>query len=202
MAKDKIQIPTQEPYNPLEKRNIGESIVKAMLDRPKEELPPKQFIGAGVYAIYYEGKNLLYKNVSLERPIYVGKAVPLGARKGNVGIGEDQGQALYSRLRQHADSISAATNLDLCDFKCRYLAVDDIWIPLAETLLIEKFQPAWNVVIDGFGNHDPGKGRYNQQRSVWDTIHPGRTWAERLKPCPMTVEEIMEHLCIFIHKGL
>lgn len=202
MIKDKTQIPTQEPYNPLEKRNIGESIVKAMLDRPKEKLPPRQFIWAGVYAIYYEGGNLLYKNLEKERPIYVGKAVPSGARKGNVGVGENQGQALYSRLRQHADSIDASSNLRLCDFRCRYLAVDDIWIPLAETLLIEKFQPAWNVVIDGFGNHDPGKGRYNQQRSAWDTIHPGRAWAERLKPSMMPAEDIMKHLDTFIRKGL
>jgi len=33
---------------------------------------------------------------------------------------------------------------------------------------------------DGFGNHDPGSGRYNQKRSVWDQVHPGRSWATRM----------------------
>jgi|GEM_PF-6158788 len=26
-----------------------------------------------------------------------------------------------------------------------------------------------------------GKGRYKQQRSPWDTIHPGRAWADKLR---------------------
>lgn len=198
MKKDSISIPIQEPYNPLEKKNIGENIVKALLDRNKESLPPSRFIGAGVYAIYYEGSMPLYSKLCSDTPIYVGKAVPSGARKGNIGTGEDQGLALYGRLKQHADSISSVSNLQLCDFTCRYIAVDDIWIPLAETLLIEKFRPVWNVVVDGFGNHDPGKGRYNQQRSAWDTIHPGRAWTERLRPCPVSAEEIHERLKTFL----
>lgn len=40
--------------------------------------------------------------------------------------------------------------------------------------------PVWNQIIDGFGNHDPGKGRYQQRRSVWDIIHPGREWSKKL----------------------
>jgi hypothetical protein len=67
-------------------------------------------------------------------------------------------------------------------FYCRFLVVDDIWIPLGESLLIEKTKPLWNVIVDGFGNHDPGKGRYNQQMSAWDTLHPGRDWAKKLQP--------------------
>jgi len=35
------------------------------------------------------------------------------------------------------------------------------------------------TALDGFGNHDPGKGRYEQAKSDWDIIHPGRVWAER-----------------------
>lgn len=44
------------------------------------------------------------------------------------------------------------------------------------------FRPVWNMVIDGFGNHDPGSGRYNQKISSWDTLHPGRSWAMKLQP--------------------
>lgn len=198
-----MDIPKHEPYNPLEKHNIGESIVKALLETDILPLPPQPFIGAGVYAIYYNGSSPVYSSFRhKDIPIYVGKAVPLGARKGNVGTGDTQGCALYNRLRQHADSILATGNLELDDFGCRFLAVDDIWIPLAETLLIEKFQPVWNIVIDGFGNHDPGKGRYNQQKSAWDTLHPGREWASRLRPYIMSAEELQQKIDDFARHHL
>jgi len=77
------------------------------------------------------------------------------------------------------------------------LVVDDIWIPLGESLLIEKTRPLWNIVLDGFGNHDPGSGRYNQQQSAWDIIHPGRKWAKKLqegKPEEEIKKQILEFL--------
>jgi Eco29kI restriction endonuclease len=48
-----------------------------------------------------------------------------------------------------------------------------------EAALIKLNQPLWNVALDGFGNHDPGRGRYEQAKSDWDVVHPGRSWAER-----------------------
>jgi hypothetical protein len=45
--------------------------------------------------------------------------------------------------------------------------------------LIQRFKPIWNLYIEGFGNHDPGGGRYQQKRSALDVMHPGRTWALR-----------------------
>ena len=72
-----------------------------------------------------------------------------------------------------------------------YLIVDDIWIPLGESLLIGMFDPVWNKVIDGFGNHDPKKGRYNPQRPPRDVLHPGRPWTEKLRPNPKSAD----HLC-------
>ena len=181
-------IPVLTPFNPLDKRNLAESVARAMLQRPISPLPPSPFIGAGIYAIYYTGKFSLYEKIAkknrggtFSQPIYVGKAVPAGTRKGGFGLGEEPGQALYKRLGDHAKSIADAENLDIRDFYCRFLAVDDIWIPLAESLLIERFEPLWNRVMDGFGNHDPGKGRYEQKMSQWDSIHPGRPWAARLK---------------------
>ena len=106
-------------------------------------------------------------------------------------MGEAPGEVLFRRLREHAESIEQAENLDPRDFRCRYLVVDDIWIPLGEALLIAMFFPLWSHQIEGFGIHDPGRGRYNQQRSPWDTIHPGRPWAARLQPNTRTVEEIL-----------
>ena len=185
-----MELVIHTPYNPLDKRNIGESIVKAMLEKRCEPLPPQPFIAAGVYAIYYHGNHRLYRDLGAEIPVYVGKAVPAGARKGNVGAASNQGKALYNRLAEHAETIAAVKDLGLHDFDCRYMAIDDIWIPLAETLLIERFKPVWNVAIGGFGNHDPGKGRYNQQRSAWDTLHPGRAWAARLAPNKRSKDDI------------
>jgi hypothetical protein len=117
-----------------------------------------------------------------KQSIYVGKAVPAGARKGGFGLGANPGKVLFRRLNEHAESIRSTKNLKLDDFHCRYLVTDDIWIPLAEAMLIDLFKPVWNKLIDGFGNHDPGKGRYEQQRAPWDTLHPGRAWAEKVKP--------------------
>jgi hypothetical protein len=51
-------------------------------------------------------------------------------------------------------------------------------------MLIENFQPVWNVVIDGFGNKTPGARRATQYRSPWDVLHPGRAFAEMLAPHP------------------
>ena len=122
---------------------------------------------------------------------------PTSARSGKPSV--LPGQVLYNRLREHAESISQVRNLESAHFQCKYLVTEDIWIPLAENLLIGMFRPIWNRAIDGFGNHDPGKGRYNQQRSAWDTIHPGREWATRCQPCSRPESEILDALSRHIH---
>ena len=190
------------PYNPLDKIHLGESVADALASRPIVDLPPpQQFLGAGIYAIYYAGNFVPYKPITNNNiadrwatPIYVGKAIPPGARKGGIGLGANPGTVLFNRLRDHAESIMLAENLDIADFKVRYLVVDDIWIPLGENMLIEKYSPLWNRVIDGFGNHDPGKGRYAQKKSHWDVLHPGRPWATRLSPCDKTVVQLIENI--------
>mgnify|MGYP004644410351 FL=1 len=198
-------IPVLSPFNPLDKRNLAESVARAMLQRPICQLPPEPFIGAGIYAIYYTGKFPLYEKIAKKnrgnlfaQPIYVGKAVPAGARKGGFGLGNEPGQALYKRLCDHAKSVAETGNLNAKDFFCRFLAVDDIWIPLAESLLIEMFEPLWNRVMDGFGNHNPGKGRYEQKMSQWDSIHPGRLWAARLKKLEVSEFDLSKSVKDFI----
>ena len=65
---------------------------------------------------------------------------------------------------------------------CRFVIFEDEasdMIGTIEAALIKLNQPLWNVAIDGFGNHDPGRGRYEQAKSDWDVIHSGRSWAER-----------------------
>lgn len=183
-------------YNPLDKANLGSSVASALLMQPLHplmELP--RFHGAGVYAIYYHGKFAAYAGIrsamgGREIPIYVGKAVPAGARKGDVGLNDEPGEVLYKRLKEHAESIRATGNLRVEDFTCRFLVVDDIWIPLGEALVIARFSPLWNNLIDGFGNHDPGKGRYAGLRPRWDTLHPGRKWAMKCQERTETMEQI------------
>lgn len=178
------------PFNPLDKKNLGASVAEAMLARPVAPIGNiPEFTGAGIYAIYYTGDFASYGRIAeLNReerflaPIYVGKAVPAGARRGASLATVSMTRALNSRLNEHAQSIREATNLKVEDFYCRFLVVDDIWIPLGESLLIAKFAPLWNSLIDGFGNHDPGKGRYNGMRPRWDVLHPGRSWGERCQP--------------------
>jgi hypothetical protein len=188
------------PYNPLDKNNLGASVADALLERGKIHLEKiEQFIGAGIYAIYYVGDHQPYQRLGVnEIPIYVGKAVPPGARKGNFGLNIDPGLALYRRLKEHTESIKQASNLDIRSFQCRYLVVDDIWIPLGEALLIAKFSPIWNKVVDGFGNHDPGKGRYQQFRSRWDTLHPGRSWAHKCQEREETAEQIEKEVVAYL----
>jgi hypothetical protein len=53
-------------------------------------------------------------------------------------------------------------------------------------------------VLDGFGNHDPGSGRYGGQRPLWDILHPGRAWAERCAPRPETVEDIQARIAEYL----
>lgn len=191
-----------KPFNPLDKRSLAESVVRALLKRDCCPLPPPtRFPGAGIYAIYYFGDFPSYSPIArrnrdgkCEWPIYVGKAVPQGARKGRFSLDASSGDVLFNRLKEHAQSIEQAENLDLRDFSCRYLVVDEIWIPLAEQLLIEEFSPVWNTVIDGFGNHDPGSGRYNQKRSAWDILHPGRPWATRLQESDISRGELINRL--------
>jgi hypothetical protein len=195
-----------KPFNPLDRKNLGASVAEALLEKEPVLLGQiEHFTGAGVYAIYYSGTFPCYEPLAeansdrrLQLPIYVGKAIPEGARKGGVGLGDDPGYVLRNRLRQHARSVEQAENLNLGDFHCRYLVVEDIWIPLGESLLIAKFSPIWNMLIDGYGNHDPGKGRYNQLRSRWDVLHPGRAWAEkcaqRLEKADQIAREVADYL--------
>jgi len=173
-----------EPYDPLDYGNLARSVVEALFSQPQCSLPPEDsFTGAGVYAIYYCGPFEPYRPIANGKsPIYVGKAIPAGARKGRAIHAEPTGTPLFGRLGEHAETIGVAENLDLGDFKCRFLVVVPVWISLSERFLVEYYKPVWNVLVDGFGNHDPGKGRKDMKRPRWDIIHPGRTWAARLKP--------------------
>lgn len=162
--------------------------------------PPENFTGTGVYALYYVGKSKYYKplytlnRVCFAQPIYVGKAVPRGWRQGRL---QDATNELYRRLCDHTNSISQAENLSISDFYCRFMILEDAaadMIGTVEAALIRYYAPIWNNMIDGFGNHDPGSGRYEQAVSDWDVLHPGRSWAKKLNgealPLDMVVQKV------------
>ncbi|MEU8379548.1 Eco29kI family restriction endonuclease [Streptosporangium sp. NPDC048865] len=196
------------PYNPLDDENLAQNVADALEREPVHRLPPSPFQGPGLYAIYYVGKYELYKPLSdlcrreatpeshdigpFAVPMYVGKAAASGSRK---GTRKTTNRELYNRIREHANSIrNAASTLDISDFRVRYLRVKDIWIPLGEHGIINRYKPIWNRVVDGFGNHAQGSGRDEQSRSPWDMIHPGRSFAMRLTPNPDGLEKIEQRV--------
>jgi hypothetical protein len=198
---------TDEPYNPLDKLNLARSIEVELLTRTADPLASADYIrGAGVYAIYYTGDFPAYAPIAAQNignrfvlPIYVGKAIPKGGRKGGLSkTASIPSRALAERLRQHASSIDEAENLDINDFWVRHLVVDDIWIPLGENMLIETFKPVWNRAIDGFGNKDPGRRRATQYKSPWDVVHPGRKFADKLADGGMTTRFLFDRIGDYI----
>ena len=169
-------------YDPLTYENLMAGLALHFQQRAQHPLSTTMsadVAGPGVYALFYTGGFASYETiVGGEQPIYVGKAVPPGSRK---GTGADAGSpALRRRLQEHARSIAATNNLRVADFSCKHMAVVPVWITLAERFLIEFYKPVWNLCLDGFGDHDPGRGRRDSQRSWWDTLHPGRSWADHL----------------------
>lgn len=177
-----------EEFDPLDYVNLTKFVVETLMASANTPLPLlTEFDGAGVYALFYTGTDPLYAEISAPEPthpIYVGKAVPPGGRKGSeaslmTGLGAP---TLYKRLVEHRGSLDAVDDLDAGDFVCRYLVVKPVWIVMAERFLISHYTPVWNSVLDGFGQHDPGSARTGR-RSKWDTVHRDRTrnWTATVK---------------------
>jgi hypothetical protein len=172
-------------YNPLDKINLAKSIETELLVRPTDPLSAIDAItGAGVYVIYYTGAFPAYAPVAeanrdgkFERPIYIGKAIPKGGRKG--GLSTEVAAPLptgLSSTRRPSPRLTILT-LRIFRFAISLLMISGfLW---AKIMLIETFKPVWNRAIDGFGNKDPGNRRATQFRSPWDVLHPGRQFAKK-----------------------
>ena len=159
--------------------------------RPLTELVETPFYGSGVYAIYYVGHGeKAYKPLSeTETPIYVGKSTPENANAETV---EEQGQALYKRLKEHAKNIGK-TELDLADFEYRAAPIQTGMQGAVEEFMIRLFRPIWNKEIKicfGIGKHGDSASTRRNKCSPWDTMHPGRSWAEATAEDQMTRPEI------------
>ncbi len=195
-----------KPFSPIsmaERDKLAASVVRALEEVRECDLENIDlFLGAGIYALYYVGPFPAYSQLAESNlqhcvePIYVGKAEPSGSRRGIST--ETRTVTLYKRLVEHGRSINATENLKLTDFRVRFLVMDDEWVRFGESAIIRRYVPVWNAVLDGFGNHDPGSGRSNSVRSKWDTLHPGRPWADKLRPNPESANvlsrEVAEYL--------
>ncbi len=178
---------------------------------PIQNLPPsKPFLGTGVYALYYTGGYKIYEKysalnrLSYNYPIYVGKAVPSGWRQNRVSDDRlNQSFELYNRLKQHAASIKSVSGLYVSDFMCRFVIFEEAssdMIGTIEATLIRLNNPLWNTTVDGFGNHDPGSGRYEQAKSDWDVIHLGRKWVDKCKGKSSKKKDILMAISTHLNK--
>jgi hypothetical protein len=97
--------PDDAEYNPLDYANLTLNCVRELMSRSPYILPPgRTFHGAGVYALFHTGALPIYvpiRSPDASRPIYVGKAVPPGARTGRLSATARPSQALHGRLQQH-----------------------------------------------------------------------------------------------------
>lgn len=143
-----------------------------------KDIENSRFFGSGVYAIYYVGRSIpFYEPLSgAETPIYVGKAVP---EDRSAETAHDQGAVLWKRLKEHRKSMVAG-GLDPAEFRYRHAIIQSGMESAVEDFMIRLFKPIWNKEIKicfGIGKHgDSAKTRGNK-RSPWDTMHPGRHWA-------------------------
>ena len=70
----------------------------------------------------------------------------------------------------------------MADSDMRSLVVQTGWQTAAEDFLIGLFRPVWNKqtgICFAFGKHGDSPSTRANQRSPWDTLHPGRSWEYR-----------------------
>lgn len=191
-------------FNPLDKHNLGESVGLALSRCPPVPLGDvASFHGAGIYALYYSGDFKPYailaalNRPSATTPIYVGKAVPEGSRKGLTPNASQRSAKLRDRLRSHARSIQNTRTLEVKDFTCRYLVVEETWIGLCESLLIQTSIPLWNAKLDGFGRNPQGKNRQDGL-SPWHAFHSGRDFKAEAKPADALLAKLAKDVAEFM----
>lgn len=189
----------QAVFDPADSRMFGQFAALALVAQQRERLDlVTPTFGGGVYALYYTGSFAPYAPLSgTETPIYVGKAQPA---KG-ASTFQDQGPAITRRVAEHARNIDLArSTLKVADFDCRRLVIVPGWEAAAESALISLFHPLWNNSygpLHGLGKHGDSADTRKNKRSPWDTLHPGRPWADAIdgdqKPHAQILAEIATH---------
>ena len=200
--------PTSYPelvLDPTKPSVVARLIALVLLAQPRTPLiETTPSYGSGIYALYYRGPFPCYSRIrGSETPIYVGKADP---QDPNAESPRDQGDRLSRRVQDHIRTLRAAERggtLSLADFQQRSLVIQTGWQSAAEEFLIGLFRPVWNRetgICYGFGKHGDAPQTRANQRSPWDTLHPGRAWAHRdpdmpdARPKQQILEDIESHL--------
>ena len=188
--------PVSQPsavFDPSNPKIIGRFVSLALVAQKRHPLAdiPRAY-GSGVYAIYYAGDLPIYAAISgSETPIYVGQAAPAS---NHARTPREQGDKLSARLTTHKRNIiKAASTLAIEDFQFRSLVVQSGWETPAEDYLIHLFRPIWNSetnILYGLGKHGDDAATRANKRSPWDTLHPGRKWAEKSAEDAKTVVQI------------
>lgn len=136
--------------------------------------------GTGVYALYMTSTHGTAYEAALPPmyPVYIGKSSPSSRTQP-----DRAGKSLIQRLNKHRKSIAQAENLSEEHFVCRFIILEGRSADLVSTIesyLINTYRPLWNTTLSGFGINAPGAGRSRQAPSAWDTLHPGRSYAQTL----------------------
>ncbi len=87
--------------------------------------------------------------------------------------------------------------LKIEDFTCRYLVVEETWIGLCESLLIQTSIPLWNAKLDGFGRNPQGKNRQDGL-SPWHAFHAGRDLKAEAKPADDLLVKLAKDVAAFM----
>ena len=136
----------QAPYNPLDKLNLAKSIEAEILSSNEAPLGDiSALLGAGVYAIYYTGDFPAYSEIAVlnrrgrfRQPIYVGKAIPKGGRKGELTKDASRGQSLAD---DSANTQRPSRRRGICSFP---ISMSDI---------------LWWTILDPLGENIPNYQR-------------------------------------------
>lgn len=190
-------------FDPSNQETLAKLVILGLIAQPKEPIGNlTHTYGSGVYAIYYSGDHPFYAPIAnSETPIYVGKADPANP---SAQTPKEQGDRLYRRLADHNRMIQAAQDFEGTPPLGKKLNVNDFFVRrlvcatnsqlVAEKHLIQLFRPAWNSemrVCWGISKHGDNATTRKNDRSPWDVLHPGRSWAMNpILKDKMTVDEI------------
>ena len=199
-AADQIadQVVDPQTFHSQDFERIINEAIEFLEHSPLHILPiTEKFKWSGVYCLYYEGPFDLYSGYSFDnpRPIYIGKSVPPGWQKARAKVSKVNYQ-LFRRLNDHCKSIELAENLNLDDFRCRYMILEPSLISTVESAMINKHKSLWNCFLTGFGNHDQGRSRRGQKKPAWDHLHSGRVWSS-LMNSDLDIEQVRREIIEF-----
>jgi len=183
------------PINLEIRRNIGPRIVNALLKSPERPLAIAMGTLEGVKA---RGMFTLYPRGDFpDFPAYRGYVnASLRGCRVPIFVGTASGP-LYRRLERWYNILDEVDNLTPEQFTCRYLLLDKLYLPEGKEEVRRQFMPLWNVYLKGHGNNDLGITHGAQERSRFDTVHPGRsgTRGRSRKETPRQIElKITEHM--------